>query len=115
MPTTTDAVSSPHEIQPRPNDDPYVAGVTSLISLEDAEMFRPAPLPVANDEEVRRLIVQLHSIINEAEGEDDTKRDRLDAVQNKIARLVMADPRYAVVSPVAPLGPPPAYSDAIAV
>ena len=128
MPIAT-RTGSPPRLVARAHDDPYVAGVASLLSLGAQSQSQtapthtptptpssdmplvshhaPPPRPVASATDVQKLIAELRAINEEPVGVERAARAR--EVQRRLTALVLADPRYALTLG-APPGPPPAYS-----
>ena len=120
---------SPPRLVARTHDDPYVAGVASLLSLGAQSQSQtapthtptptppsdmplvshhaPPPRPVTSATDVQKLIAELRAINEEPVGAERAARAR--EVQRRLTALVLADPRYALALG-APPGPPPAYS-----
>ncbi|KJA15301.1 hypothetical protein HYPSUDRAFT_393563 [Hypholoma sublateritium FD-334 SS-4] len=114
MPVATHS-GGPPRLVARAHDDPYVAGVASLLSLgapnhtATPDIYYAAPRPVANATGVQKLIAELRAISEEPAGEERAARTR--DVQRRLTALVLADPRYALaLGTTLPPGPPPAYS-----
>lgn len=108
---------SPPRLVARAHDDPYVAGVASLLSLgaPTTQNHTPTPdtthlppRPVENATDVQKLIAELRAINEEPASVERAARVR--EVQRRLTALVLADPRYALALTTPPPGPPPAYS-----
>lgn len=105
------------------NDDPYEAGVR-VISSFDSPNHNHIPTPyiynhqppaagLTKVKDIQRLVAQLNRIKDSSDPESEENSARIKVIQQRITVLVMADPRYAVISSSSlPLDPPPAYSDA---